>query len=583
MAEPFNIVYLPEHILIKIFYYMSYSEISRSREVCQTFNRICSKELTQAFVRVDRLHSQIQKNIKSQLPRKESERRNHALSRFVDVLSALETRLSLLSMTYTKYIDLELCCFIPGMVLDELYQLLQRLQNTESQPPRAYDLLQSLRDLSTMAMEHFEENIVPLLKAQMTERSQSLYFSPSSVASSSPLHSSIAPTSLDMSGLPMIDCSWTMPLNVVSSPWRRTPLKLDVQRMQSQMQMHSAAIATMTKEYREQKVKIGEQNRIIAEQERQLQEQRRLILELKAHMVAQEKNLETLAGHITSATGKTVRLPETKTWDHGLWDPSSVTSTSSGDCGYDMDDFPDMDRGLDRKSQLRHVSHRGEVRGRLPHHGKQVSSFTVSTEDQSCVEQFMFQANELHQSLSSKCSTKRLLAQIALAIQRIAADHSLPPVCLEECPRGKISDPADPQSDIARQLALAQQQLSTFNEEHVGCSICTAEDATSASPYLHRSEGRTESPVLPSVANQGLVNRAQELYNRLNSLIHDAGSAKPGTSASCGGEGGNAEAARDKGKGKGPLKRKRSASKTDADKVEAVSPQKYRKCRRRLL
>lgn len=77
---------------------------------------MCSRELTKAFVRVDRLHSQIQKNIKSQLPRKESERRNHALSRFVDVLSAMETRLSLLSMTYTKYIDLDLCCFIPGKV-----------------------------------------------------------------------------------------------------------------------------------------------------------------------------------------------------------------------------------------------------------------------------------------------------------------------------------------------------------------------------------------------------------------------------------------------------------------------------------
>ena len=85
-------------------------------QVCQTFNRVCSRELTKAFVRVDRLHSQIQKNIKSQLPRKESERRNHALSRFVDVLSAMETRLSLLSMTYTKYIDLDLCCFIPGKV-----------------------------------------------------------------------------------------------------------------------------------------------------------------------------------------------------------------------------------------------------------------------------------------------------------------------------------------------------------------------------------------------------------------------------------------------------------------------------------
>jgi len=50
------------------------------------------------------------------LPRRESERRNHALARHVDILSAVETRLSLLSMTYSKYIDLGLCCFIPGKV-----------------------------------------------------------------------------------------------------------------------------------------------------------------------------------------------------------------------------------------------------------------------------------------------------------------------------------------------------------------------------------------------------------------------------------------------------------------------------------
>ena len=46
---------------------------------------------------------QIQREVKAKLPRRESERRNHALARHVDILSAVETRLSLLSMTYTKY------------------------------------------------------------------------------------------------------------------------------------------------------------------------------------------------------------------------------------------------------------------------------------------------------------------------------------------------------------------------------------------------------------------------------------------------------------------------------------------------
>ena len=33
MAEPFNIIHLPEHILIQMFSYMSYNEISESRQV----------------------------------------------------------------------------------------------------------------------------------------------------------------------------------------------------------------------------------------------------------------------------------------------------------------------------------------------------------------------------------------------------------------------------------------------------------------------------------------------------------------------------------------------------------------------
>ena len=89
-------------------------------------------------------------------------------------------------------------------VLDELYRLLHQLQKTDTQPPRSYDLLQGLRDLSTMAMEHFEEVIVPILKAQMNECSQSLYFSGPSSSLSWSLSTSIgsgpSPSNLDTSG-----------------------------------------------------------------------------------------------------------------------------------------------------------------------------------------------------------------------------------------------------------------------------------------------------------------------------------------------------------------------------------------------
>ena len=88
-------------------------------QVCKQFDEVCKQLLNKGFSYVDRLHATVQKNVKSKLPRRESERRNHPLSKHVNVLSSVETRLSLLSMTFVKYIDMNLCCFIPGKVCEE--------------------------------------------------------------------------------------------------------------------------------------------------------------------------------------------------------------------------------------------------------------------------------------------------------------------------------------------------------------------------------------------------------------------------------------------------------------------------------
>ena len=61
-------------------------------------------------------------------------------------------------MTFIKYVDLDLCCFIPGKVIDEIFSVLRTIQSDEN-PPRAYEILQELRDISSMAMEvqpHFQ-------------------------------------------------------------------------------------------------------------------------------------------------------------------------------------------------------------------------------------------------------------------------------------------------------------------------------------------------------------------------------------------------------------------------------------------
>lgn len=57
----------------------------------------------------------------------------------------------------------ELFCFSCTQVIDEAFKVLHLVKFTKIPPP-THELLQELRDLSSMAMEHFDEKIVPDLK-----------------------------------------------------------------------------------------------------------------------------------------------------------------------------------------------------------------------------------------------------------------------------------------------------------------------------------------------------------------------------------------------------------------------------------
>lgn len=70
---------------------------------------------------MEKYQAQCLRMVKSQLPRRESERRNHPLARHCDVLAAIETRISMLSMTFIKYVNMHQCCFIPGKVINKYF------------------------------------------------------------------------------------------------------------------------------------------------------------------------------------------------------------------------------------------------------------------------------------------------------------------------------------------------------------------------------------------------------------------------------------------------------------------------------
>lgn len=52
-------------------------------------------------------------------------------------------------------------------MIDEIYKVLRVIQNNPN-PPRVHELLQELRDISSMAMEYFEEKVAPKLKLKLT-------------------------------------------------------------------------------------------------------------------------------------------------------------------------------------------------------------------------------------------------------------------------------------------------------------------------------------------------------------------------------------------------------------------------------
>ncbi len=114
-------------------------------------------------------------------------------------------------MTFMKFVDLDLCCFIPGKVIDEIFRVLRDVRQSpvpqlDKAAPnaaaadlpqlRAFEVLQELRDISSMAMEHFDEKIVPTLRAGQGAASTAVHvLSPFRIRSSPIRQSSGSPAS----------------------------------------------------------------------------------------------------------------------------------------------------------------------------------------------------------------------------------------------------------------------------------------------------------------------------------------------------------------------------------------------------
>jgi len=294
---------LPDTALELTLLYLSYEVIAKIRRVNRRLNNTCKSLLNKGFKNAEKYHLKCLKEVKSNLPRRESERRNHKLSRHCDILTAIETRISLLSMTFIKYVDLDLCCFIPGKVIDEIFSVLRTIQKDEN-PPRAYEILQELRDISSMAMEYFDEKIVPGLPKQLVPVSPLKFGSPGSyiagmtgiVTGGSGYSLSVRYPDLDMT--PVSSRSFMsrqdFPHTHYEPHTRRVSiLNLDAVSKSNKKLARTTnkILRTLKKQADTAKDSVESQNKKIAELDKRIDQQKEVIEQQNARLAEQEEKL----------------------------------------------------------------------------------------------------------------------------------------------------------------------------------------------------------------------------------------------------------------------------------------------------
>lgn len=292
MTTFYKLLDLPTEVLDNILSYLSYDEIAKDRVVCKKFNESCGKLLNRGFLNVERQNAALHKKIKGLLPRRESERRVHQLARHSDILTATETRISMLRMSFMKYIEKNLCCFIPGKVLDEIQRILSLVESTCT-PPRTHEVLLELRDISSMAMEYFDEKIAPTLKLY------NLSSYPIIMPTAQPSGNRVFP--INFQGL------------MVNNFIRRDLFKMKKRTLahKQHIMMLQKVVTQLTSTVKKQYTLIKSQSAKIQDQSAKIRDQHTSIADLKRHVEEWDSKLQDVSSGLNSCN-RDVPLPSVK-------------------------------------------------------------------------------------------------------------------------------------------------------------------------------------------------------------------------------------------------------------------------------
>ncbi|EQB78562.1 F-box only protein 28 isoform a [Camelus ferus] len=225
--------------------------------VCKRMDLVCQRMLNQGFLKVES---------STQQPEKREEKADYKIVPELDAgqINAVVT------------------------VIDEIYRVLRYVNSTRA-PQRAHEVLQELRDISSMAMEYFDEKIVPILKRKLpgSDVSGRLMGSPPVPGPSAALT--------------------TMQLFSKQNPSRQ-----EVTKLQQQVKTNGAGVTVLRREISELRTKVQEQQKQLQDQDQKLLEQTQIIGEQNARLAELERKLrevmESAVGN-ASASGQSEESP----------------------------------------------------------------------------------------------------------------------------------------------------------------------------------------------------------------------------------------------------------------------------------
>ncbi|KAF5276849.1 hypothetical protein FQA39_LY06401 [Lamprigera yunnana] len=289
----------PQEIIEKILSYLNFKNICSLRLVCRTIDQVGGQILNITFLRLQSQMLQRFQYIKSKMPRRESARRNHHLACECDIVETLHMRLTLLQMSFGKHIERKHCCFFPGEILDEVYNILRYIKVTPKLA-RPYKVTDELFDLSTMAMEYFKEKIEPDLPEIACFGTEFLDFTGTFSSSNNGKYLALDSSPLSSEEVKESDlptCTNSLETSNLAEPMPQSNMVLRkrIRKIKQGMKRYNSQLSLLRQDLRVCKRKTADQQKQISEQQKQLAEQQKQTLEYAARLDEYDKKNEEIS------------------------------------------------------------------------------------------------------------------------------------------------------------------------------------------------------------------------------------------------------------------------------------------------